>query len=226
MKIRNKQDVLKLFLSKVAQHMDEPERRNELHLTDLTAECIRQVWYDKHAPLPDDVESRVRMWEGRMLHLMPLTEGHELKLEYEGVKTSIDEYDPESKVLIEKKFVSFIPKDDSELNKYYSHYVKQVEYEALILDRNGKPVSRAFILFVCRGEPEQNRPMIKVHEVPVDDLDAIERRFREEVTVYELILSNPSPPAIPEEFTPFDYPCTYCKYRARCWSDVWDNQND
>lgn len=220
MRIGGKQDVLKLFLSRIYDGMREEEekRRRELHLTDLTSDCYRQVWFDKHQPLPDDIESRIRMWEGAQLHIMPLTECHELKLSFEGVLTSIDEYDPESGILIEKKFVGFIPVNENELNKYYSHYIKQVEYEALFLEKNGKPVNKAFILFVCRGEPDQNRPMVNVFEIPIRDLKAIEARFREEVTILELILSSENPPDIPEQFAPFDYPCSYCKYRARCWS--------
>jgi hypothetical protein len=60
-------------------------------------------------------------------------------------------------VLIEKKFVNFIPRTREELTKYYSHYVKQVEYEALFLTANGREVRKAFLLFVKRAREAKER---------------------------------------------------------------------
>jgi hypothetical protein len=217
MSLEAPRDVERLFLKKVAAHNREEseKRRSELHLTDLTSECMRRVWYDKHDPLPDEPENLLRMWQGEMLHQMPLLKEHELELEFEGVKTRVDEY--EDGILVEKKFVGFIPKTQDELKKYYSHYIKQVEYEALILTANGREVRRAFLLFACRGEPEQGRPPVIAYEVPVD-LNSIAARFAEEVEAYRLMLQSQSPPEVPRSFSPFEYPCTYCNYRSRCYS--------
>jgi hypothetical protein len=216
MSIETARDVEKLFIKKVAEYnRDEAEkRRDELHLTDLTAECMRQVWFDKHDPLPTDPKYLLTMWQGAMMHQMPLLDEHELELEFEGVKTRVDEY--EDGILVEKKFVSFIPKTQDELKKYYAHYIKQVEYEALMLTANDKPVKRAFLLFVCRGEPEASRPPVIAFEVALD-LDNIATRFAEEITAYKMMLASPTPPDIPRTYSPFDYPCTYCKYVARCF---------
>jgi hypothetical protein len=217
MNIETARDVERLFIKRVAEYnTDEVEKRKkELHLTDLTAECMRQVWFEKNDPLPEDPENLLRMWQGSMMHQMPLLEHHEFELEFEGVKTRIDEYS--NGLLIEKKFVTFIPRTQDELKKYYSHYIKQVEYESLMLTANGKDVKGAYILFVCRGEPEQGRPPVVAFEVPLD-LDSIASRFAEEVEAYKTMLESPTPPDIPSTFSPFDYPCNrYCKYRARCF---------
>jgi hypothetical protein len=217
MNIETTRDVERLFIKKVAEYnRDEAEKRKgELHLTDLTAECMRQVWFEKHESLPEDPENLLRLWQGQMMHQMPLLEHHELELEFEGVKTKIDEYG--DGILVEKKFVGFIPKTPDELKKYYSHYIKQVEYEALMLTANDKPVKKAFLLFVCRGEPEQGRPPVIAFEIPLD-MDSIASRFAEEVEAYKMMLESPTPPEIPRMFSPFDYPCTYCKYRPRCFT--------
>jgi hypothetical protein len=109
-----------------------------------------------------------------------------------------------------------VPKTFDELKKYYSHYIKQVEYEALILTANNRDVRKTYLLFVCRGEPETGRPPIIAFEVPLD-LDNIATRFAEEVEAYKLMLSSETPPDIPRTYSPFEYPCTYCKYRGRCF---------
>jgi len=31
------------------------------------------------------------------------------------------------------------------------------------------------------------------------------------------VLASGVPPEIPKDYGPFDYPCTYCKYRPRCY---------
>lgn len=214
MNIETTRDVERLFVKKIAEYNRDERRRGELHLTDITSECIRAVWYDKHDPYPEDPSNILRMWQGTMMHQMPLLEQHELELEFEGVKTRIDEF--ENGILIEKKFVTFIPKDQKELEKYYSHYVKQVEYEALMLTANGFNVNKAFLLFVIRGEPESGRLPVVAYEVPIN-IDNIASRFAEEVEMYKLVLASDELPEIPRNFTPFDYPCTYCKYRARCF---------
>jgi len=207
------------FLRKVAEYNREESerRRNELHLTDLISECKRRVWFDKNDPLPDDPENLLRMWQGSMLHQMPLLPEHELELEFLDVKTRIDEYDPELGILIEKKFVTFIPKTPDELRKYYSHYIKQVQYEALFLMANNMKVNKAFLLFVVRGEPEPGRKPIAVFEVPLLDGNLVVTQFVEEVEAYKIILQSPTPPDIPKTYSPFEYPCTYCKYRSRCF---------
>jgi hypothetical protein len=142
-------------------------------------------------------------------HEVPLLKEHELELEYKGVKTRIDEY--EDGILVEKKFVNFVPRTREELAKYYSHYVKQVEYEALFLTANGREIRKAFLLFVKRGEPEEGRPPLIAFEVPID-LNAITARFEEELARLKDVLASGVPPEIPKDYGPFDYPCTYYKY--------------
>jgi hypothetical protein len=209
-------DVEKLFIKRIVERKktEAEKRRGEIHLTDLTSDCLRRVWYDKHDPLPDDAPDIIRMWQGEVMHEMPLLKEHELELEYKGVKTRVDEY--EDGILVEKKFVNFVPRTREELAKYYSHYVKQVEYEALFLTANGREVRKAFLLFVKRGEPEEGRPPLIAFEIPVE-LERVRARFDEELARLKDVLASGVPPEIPKDYGPFDYPCTYCKYRPRCY---------
>jgi len=208
--------IIRRFMNKVIKELEE--ERNELHLTDLTVECPRKLWFIKKDKLPlhdETFEGLLRMWQGKMLHKMPLTAMHELKLEYQGVKTSIDEYDSKTGTLIEKKFVEFVPKTPRDLERYYNHYVTQVLLEALFLTENSYVVNKAFLLFVKRGKPD-DKPAINAFEVKVD-LAKARRIFEENVTKAREILAMDEPPEIPGHYTPFDYPCSYCSYRARCY---------
>ena len=93
MKMMAEAEIERLFLTACKRFGEDENRRNELHLTDLTSECPRKVWYEKRDPLPDDPEGVLRMWEGKAMHeASPLLEYHELELEYDDVKTRIDEY--------------------------------------------------------------------------------------------------------------------------------------
>jgi hypothetical protein len=91
-------DVEKLFIKRIVERRraEVEKRRGEIHLTDLTSDCLRRVWYDKHDPLPDDAPDLIRMWQGEVMHEMPLLKEHELELEYKGVKTRVDEYEGRS----------------------------------------------------------------------------------------------------------------------------------
>jgi len=214
-------EIEKLFIKACKRYGEEPERRNELHLTDLCSDCYRKVWYEKKDPLLDDPEGVLRMWEGKAMHeASKMTNHHELELQLEGVKTRIDEYD--GGILIEKKFVNFVPNTLAELQKYYSHYILQVSYEALFLVENGYEFKQAFLLFSKRGEQdERGRRPVKAFDVTgLINLDEVEKRFRESKEYLQSILSQPEPPPISPNFTAFDYPCLYCKYRARCWVDA------
>ena len=211
-------EVERLFLTACKRFGEDEDRRNELHLTDLTSECPRKVWFEKRDPWPDDPEGILRMWEGKAMHeASPLLEYHELELELDGVKTKIDEYG--NGILIEKKFVNFMPKDKNELQKYYSHYILQVNLEALFLVENGYEFKQAFLLFSKRGEQdEKGRKPLKAFDVTeFVDLEEAEKKFKEAKEYLQSVLSQPEPPPIPPSFTAFDYPCSYCKYRARCW---------
>jgi hypothetical protein len=205
-----------IFFHKVRQYLDEPNRKNELHLTDLCASCFRRIWFDKKDPLPEDSDNAIRLWKGKKLHEIQLLEMHELPLEFESVKTKVDEYSPKLKILIEKKTTDdFIPKDLTELKKYYEHYINQVGFEWLFLVKNGYDVRQAFIFFI---KLEQKPKLVKAFDVTsLINLDEFEAKFYSWKEWLENLLKLDYPPEITDGFSSQDYPCSYCKYRPRCW---------
>jgi CRISPR/Cas system-associated exonuclease Cas4 (RecB family) len=214
--VLTEQDVERLYIYRLYQ--EEEDRRNELHVTDLTDICPRRVWYEKKSPWPEGVEAIFRMAEGRQLHKIKLLAQSELEVEYRGVKGKIDEY--ESGVIIEKKYVDFVPNTLAEVQKYYSRYIEQVSFYAYMLIQNGYEFKQAFLLFVKRGEQdERGRRPLRVFEVTnLINLDRIEAEFKTRKEFIEEILRTDQPPEIPPTFSAFDYPCSYCKYSARCYS--------
>jgi CRISPR/Cas system-associated exonuclease Cas4 (RecB family) len=214
--VLSEQDVERLYIYRLYQ--EEEDRRNELHVTDLTDICPRRVWYEKKSPWPEGVEAIFRMAEGRQLHKIKLLAQSELEVEYRGVKGKIDEY--ESGVIIEKKYVDFVPNTLAEVQKYYSRYIEQVSFYAYMLIQNGYEFKQAFLLFVKRGEQdERGRRPLRVFEVTnLINLDRIEAEFKARKEFIEEILRADQPPEIPPTFSAFDYPCSYCKYSSRCYA--------
>jgi len=209
-------EVETLFLRKVRDYVVEENRKRELHLTDLASPCPRQLWFTKHSEYYENPEELLRLWWGKVIHETPLTSNHELKLEYKGVLTSIDEY--QDGILIEKKTADFVPNDLSELQRYYSHYINQVRLEALFLTMNGYEVKQAFLLFIKYGQQEERgRRPVRIFDVTqFIDIDETEKMFNEKREEAIAVLSSPDPPPKPNTFLYFDYPCKYCDFKGKC----------
>jgi hypothetical protein len=50
------------------------------------------------------------------------------------------------------------------------------------------------------------------------NLDRVGELFNERREMLLDALNSNEPPEIPPTFSAFDYPCSYCKYSARCYS--------
>ncbi|MEM4342175.1 MAG: Dna2/Cas4 domain-containing protein [Candidatus Caldarchaeum sp.] len=196
----------------------EPSRQTEIHVTDLCSPCLRRVWFDKKQPIPEDVENILRLTQGKAMHEVPFEDfEHEKEIEYRGVKGRIDEY--ANGVIVDKKFVDFVPSTIQEVQKYYSHYIKQLSLYALFLVENGLEFKQAFLLFVKRGDQtERGRRPAKAFDVTgFINLDDVKTEFEKTLETLKQTLDSQDPPEIPASFSPFDYPCSYCVYRTRCW---------
>jgi CRISPR/Cas system-associated exonuclease Cas4 (RecB family) len=214
--VLTEQDVERLYIAKLYE--EEEDRRNEIHVTDLVDICPRRVWYEKRDPWPESIEAIFRMAEGKLLHKLQLLAQSELEIECQGVKGRIDEY--QNGILIEKKFVDFVPNTIAEVQRYYSHYVEQVSFYAYMLIQNGYEFKQAFLLFVKRGEQDERgrRPLKAFDITNLINLDKVENEFGERREILAEILKADVPPEIPPTFSAFDYPCSYCKYVSRCYS--------
>lgn len=201
-----------------------------VHVTDLVNPCMRHLFYQLNAPPHVSVEGVLRMWEGQALHAASvLTRNHELLLFHKFnevyVVGSVDEY--ERGILIEKKFVNFVPSTETQLQKYYSHYIDQVRFYSVLCYLNGYDVERAYLLFVNRGFSNERNPFVKAFDIThfLDyerDLNLLSARLSSVMKV----MNSKEMPEIPDEYHPFEHPCSSCMFRALCWMEEEQAEED
>lgn len=132
------EEVNKRFHAGVRKWMEEENAKRDtsyFHVTSLVYKCKRKVWYEsQYYDLVNKVDdaSLSRMWIGTKLHETPISEMHEFPVwfQFEGASVGgrideIMEIDGK-KFIIDKKFVSYIPKEANE------HYMEQVTFYAAL----------------------------------------------------------------------------------------------
>ncbi len=210
-------EVVSRFLNEVLKEVHE-QRGGELHVTDIVGleSCERRFWFRKNEPVPPDVKSLLRMWKGKKLHETCITSSSEIPFEYEKVMGRVDEiHETAEKItVIDKKFVSFLPRNDRDVKKYYSHYITQVEiYSAMIDHCMSDDREYEAMLFFINTEEE---PFFYVYAWK-PHLEKAKQKLRELKERAWEILNSQEPPERNPEFQPAGYPCTYCDYVKRCW---------
>ena len=120
---------------------DQGERKS-IHVSALVYDCLRRGYYDLKHGQSFDLSTLMTFWIGRKLHETPILKENEIALEYMGVKGSCDEY--EDGTLVEKKTCKMLPRSPND------HHKRQVEYYAMMLGEQGKPVKEACSLDLDR----------------------------------------------------------------------------
>jgi len=184
-------------------------------VTALIYDCMRRIYYSLVLKLPiADPTGAVRAWIGKKLHetkiLGPDAES-EVTIEYNGVVGRIDEY--KDGVLIEKKTTRNIPREP------YEHHVRQVEYYTLMLARNGKPVKKAFIVYI-----DVNTGMVTAFDVTkrLRLVEVVEKEFNEKAQkIQEALKYKILPPKTVRTWPDSDkLICQYCPYFGFCFRDL------
>ena len=202
-------------------HEDEESSRMKISVTALTSECPRQIYYGlklRKMPLAD-VYSSVYMWIGKKLHELTVLGDDaeaELRLEYMNIVGRVDEY--KDGILLEKKTVRSTPKAP------YIHHLRQVEYYTILLERNNKPVHRAFIMYINVSNSD-----IKIFDVTpmLRPLNLIEREMIEKAEMVAKMFSlNELPPrkmvTLPDSDTLI---CKFCPFFSLCIRDINPNES-
>lgn len=155
-----------LYYQRIVQsmHRSSASRLSETHVSDIKRSCKRNGYLRKKLGLPlMRQKSTVKVWIGSQVHEFPVTTGHELRLEWEGIIGTVDEY--EDGYLVDKKTTREIP------NRPWPDHVKQVEYYRVLLQANGYPVLAAAIAYIDVADArievlpvKLNRPISKVRE--------------------------------------------------------------
>jgi CRISPR/Cas system-associated exonuclease Cas4 (RecB family) len=133
------------------------ERVPAVHVSDLVYACPRKAYYAHTTPPALNMKSAITLWTGIMLHETPLTENCEMTLDWEGIVGTIDEYDADAKMLIDKKTTRNVPQYYNRSRKEQvvslrSSHLTQLEYYKVLLEENGYPVEEAGIIYIDVAE--------------------------------------------------------------------------
>ena len=189
--------------------------KGTVSVTQLSFPCIRRAVLEMLSPRKEiDPEGLIRTWIGRKLHESSVLGGrNEVEVQWGGIFGRVDEYSPESGVVLEKKTTRYIPAEPRE------NHVRQVEYYKVLLERNGMAVSSAYILYI-----DVNDAYVRVFPVEMRPAEEVEAEMLErKEKILECVAMNILPPrdvGFWEEKSRKTY-CSYCRYFALCFgSDV------
>ena len=213
--------VERLFSEKIFAFMTKntADRIPAVHVSDLVYSCPRKAYYAHTKPAALNMKSAITLWTGIMLHETPLTENCEMTLEWEGIVGTIDEYDPVSQMLIDKKTTRNVPEYYNRSRKekvvsLRSSHLTQLEYYRVLLEENGYPVREAGIIYIDVGESAMAFGRAKFSR-PMDEVKA-EMLARRDVIKYAL--DN-------RELPPYDnsvkwFCMGYCNHQQDCALNV------
>lgn len=184
------------------EHVPSDER---ISVTELVSECPRAVFFSRvFGNYFVRMRNIIALLLGKKLHEVSiLGKEMEMKLEWEGIVGVIDEYDPDTGLVLEKKFVSRTPKEP------YEHHVKQLTYYKLLLAKNNLPYS-FFVLWYFAFDNFEDP--VKIFVIPTPPVDSIEREavLKKEALTFALRSGK-----IPTR--KMSWYCRYCPFAKLCF---------
>ena len=189
------EEVLARFYGSI---LTDKKRRDGIHVSTLVYDCLRRGYYDATLGPRFNLETYLKFWIGKSCHTTPILRHHELSLEWNGVKGTVDEY--EDGVIVDKKTTREIPRSP------YPSHVKQLEYYKVLLESNGYPVEQGFILYIDVATPGAH-----VLEAPLRETGDVQRELMEKYTTLTRALEDGTPPrGVP------GWLCRYCGFSEEC----------
>ena len=138
------EEIIERFYSAMLAESPHTQPKGTVSVTQLAFPCLRRAVIEILSGFSGmDPQGLIRTWIGKMCHLTSiLGKRMELELQWEGVYGRVDEYDPDGFVLLDKKFTRSVPAEVRQ------HHARQVNYYRVLLERNGMPVSEAYVVYV------------------------------------------------------------------------------
>jgi len=184
------------FLEAVAR--DDKPRKPGLHVSDLTPDCLRRSWYEKHLGAFNSPSTLLSFWKGRKLHEIRLLKQSELELEWGGILGTIDQYEDGN--LLDLKTTTNTP------DRLPEPYRRQIEYYRVLLERNGYPVQTAHVLFFNLVDNQTKLFTLDSIRTQTD----IEKEMLERKTILEQ--SEPPDRNVDDQY------CKFCSYGCVCFA--------
>jgi CRISPR/Cas system-associated exonuclease Cas4 (RecB family) len=213
----------KEFLNRVRDWMESEnaKRGKYFHVSSFVYQCARKVWYEqtieKEAVPKIDEDGLIRTWIGTKLHETPITNYHEHPLiaqisesDFGGRLDEIYEIDGK-KVLIDKKFVGYIP---NTMNDH--HYEQIMYYAALLRETEGIVVDAVGISYFKPSVSYRSEKRYKtyVRSVSEEDLDEYIKKIHDMVGEVEKHLADNT---LPDKTV--SWYCKYCFFKQSCDAD-------
>lgn len=189
------------FYKAVFAELRRGERKG-IHITHIVYDCLRRAYYSLTRSEAFDLNSGLRMWVGKKLHETKILKEHELKLEWNGIAGSVDEYG--DGVLLEKKTTRNIP------TYPYPHHVRQLEYYRVLLEENGRKVDKGVILYIDVNTPQCKEFIINF------------RRSAEEVKREMMMKKRALEMTMRDKILPqrnISWLCRYCSFCSYCFTE-------
>jgi len=159
-----------------------------------------------NAVVPEEIidpAGKIRVWIGKKLHETSIYPKSEIELSYRGIHGRVDEYDPSSKRIIDKKTTRKIPREP------HDHHVKQLLFYKVLMEHNGYPVEKATVLYI-----DVNSTDVAAYPVELSNFDmkAVEEEMLEKAEKLKRALRSGILP--PRKMS---WLCGYCVYFSWCF---------
>jgi CRISPR/Cas system-associated exonuclease Cas4 (RecB family) len=166
--VKPEQLIEKFFVALREESKTHPPGR--ISVTLLAFPCTRRAVIELTSPEAAlDPSGLIKTWVGTMCHKTSVLRAeNELELEWERIYGKVDEYDPATGILLEKKTTR------RKFSEPPSHYVKQVQYYRVLLEENSRPVREAWIMFANIDDGK-----VQVFPVELEDIEAVKAEMLE-----------------------------------------------
>lgn len=205
---------------------DLKTEREGIHVSHLIYDCLRRAYYDITTDTPFGLEGGMRMWIGKKLHELPVSDNSELTLEWEGIIGTIDEY--QDGHFVDLKTTRNVPRGPR------PHHVKQLEMYRILLERNGYEVKSASMLYIDVNTTEVVEFPTKFIKTKSKKTEDIEKKTLKKIAKLEeemLEKKAKLETAVENRWLPkrhINWLCRYCNYSSRCFTDesLKDNKRE
>jgi len=195
--VKNMEEII---LEKIAKSMNKNSgKRNGIHVSSISYDCMRKAYYSIKYGNRFNLNTLMTFWIGQQVHKTPILAENEIPLEWERIRGSCDDY--ENGILLEKKTCTVIP------SKPREQHVKQAEYYSVMLEEQGKPVKKIYILYI-----DINNKKIKVFEAKRRDSKTIKKEMLEKRDAIEKAMREGKPPE-----RNISWLCSYCNHSNICF---------
>jgi len=218
-------DIIKsIFMQKVIKDLEED--RSGIHVSDLTHGCVRRSFFNikfgsriEYEDADGEIKNSgaltereiMTFWIGKKIHELPITQMHEVPVEYMGVKGTFDEalWIDDNFIILDKKTTSKLP------SRPYEHHKIQIMYYALMFWKTkGIKANYGAVIYILKDTGIGNDEIVRVFVFPIrpKDYDDIEIMFKTRLAILKKALEDDVPPPRVPSFL-----CRYCHWQELCF---------